>query len=84
MPPQTSKRTEDWLAALSAPEHVIDTPPEEWMTREEVQNLLGFSRYKAQTYLAEAAKKGKVEVKRFKVLKATGFTSMVPHYRLLK
>jgi len=81
-PPSNS--INDWLAALSAPEHVIDTPPEEWMTREEVQNLLGFSRYKAQTYLAEAAKKGKVEVKRFKVLKATGFISMVPHYRLLK
>lgn len=49
-----------------------------------MQSLLGFCRYKAQTYLAEAAKKGKVEVKKFKVLKATGFTSMVPHYRLLE
>jgi len=84
MRPQTSNNIEDWLAALSAPEPVVDTPPEEWLTREQIQSLLGFSRFKAQTYLADAARNGRVEVKRFRIRHATGFTSQTPHYRLLK
>jgi len=81
-PPSNS--INDWLAALSAPEPVVDAPPEEWLTREQIQSLLGFSRFKAQTYLADAARNGRVEVKRFRIRHATGFTSQTPHYRLLK
>lgn len=80
-PPSNS--INDWLAALSAPV-TEEVPGDDWLTREQIELLIGRRRFATQQYLAAAIKKGTVEKKLFQVRRSDGNQYSKPHYRVIK
>jgi predicted transcriptional regulator len=72
-----------WCAALAEPSVAAETVPPGWYTVGDLATEMKLDRSTVSQRMRVMARKGQVEVRRFRILTGRGVYP-VPHYRLLK
>ena len=80
---QPPSAVSEWLAALGAPD-TTQKPNDDWMTRQQLSELLGLKRCATQEHLRKGVKSGRVEMKLFHIKASNGSAQPIPHYRIIK